>query len=163
MGTLGAVRFSPFSGIVRIVEDRLQPTGHVSMKAPGVEGLGTLSECLFFFGIQSFHYGERRKASWSFNFWRRQRHTLLPSTKKKAKDKNLAPLTCVLKIPCPGIIKSPSTPLELPPNVHFQASGYPTPSSLPLSHAFHAMRTLVPFPLTDLIECCVRPYYREYT
>ena len=120
MGTLGAVRFYPiprlFPTHLYALSILLATSFHLRGRLLGREEgifsdhppaaapaspaphghLGTLSECLFFFGIYSSHFGGTRKAVMSSNFWRRQRHPFIPygqkQTKKPFRGVSISPL-----------------------------------------------------------------------
>ena len=83
MGTLGAVRFSP-SYLGRLPFLTPLPRSATPRRAfhyPRPDPC-TLSECLFFFGIYSFHFGGLREPR-VLNFWRLQSHLSILNQKKK--------------------------------------------------------------------------------
>ena len=55
MGTLGAVRFLPILPITHDAAPPVKSGPARRVMGPLERILGTLSECLFFFGIYSFH------------------------------------------------------------------------------------------------------------
>ena len=103
----------------------LSPGTHcASLPTPLPCILGTLSECLFFFGIYSSHFGGTRKGSRSSNFWRRQRHPFHPTRKNPPSGRGylqplaLSPFPSVAPLCCVGAAigaHTHPTPMTPPP------------------------------------------------
>ena len=121
MGTLGAVRFFSFppffyghAHTYTCIHILPSGPGRHKMSMGRNQGyLSTLSECLFFFGIYSFHFGGLRKTQ-VFQFLEAATPSFLKSSVSISAEKNSL-LWHPKPLPSPASASRPYMPLSTPP------------------------------------------------